>query len=313
MADRRTILRSSKPQPRVSRRAVLKGSAAAVLGAVTLSSARGMAVGQTAPGASSGPQPKGKVIDCHAHLNHHSRATWEADDRKLIEAADNWGIDQLCCSTLTPHWPASLDGFRECNQWTAEGMQRFPGRVLGYCYVNPGYGREALEEIRRYVGDHGFMGIKLYNEYTCTEPVVFPIVELAIELGVPILHHASHSHYFVEDHPRLTDSGHLAELARRYPEAMLICAHISGGGDWEWTVKAARHAPNVFLDTSGSVTDADSVDLAVAVAGADRVVFGCDSSMTAGVGKIRGADLSAQDKAKILGGNMMRLLGRRKS
>jgi hypothetical protein len=272
-----------------------------------------MAVGQTAPGASSGPQPKGKVIDCHAHLNHHSRATWEADDRKLIEAADKLGIDQLCCSTLTPHWPASLDGFRECNQWTAEGMQRFPGRVLGYCYVNPGYGREALEEIRRYVGDHGFMGIKLYNEYTCTEPVVFPIVELAIELGVPILHHASHSHYFVEDQPRLTDSGHLAELARRYPEAMLICAHISGGGDWEWTVKAARHAPNVFLDTSGSVTDADSVDLAVAVAGADRVVFGCDSSMTAGVGKIRGADLSAQDKAKILGGNMMRLLGRRKS
>ena len=34
-----------------------------------------------------------KVIDCHAHLNHRSRATWEADDRKLIEAADKLGID----------------------------------------------------------------------------------------------------------------------------------------------------------------------------------------------------------------------------
>ena len=104
------------------------------------------------------------------------------------------------------------------------------------------------------------MGIKLYNEHTCTEPVVFPIVELAIELGVPILHHAGHSHYFVEDQPHMSDGGHLAELARRYPEAMLICAHISGGGDWEWTIKALRHAPNVFLDTSGSVTDDGTVE-----------------------------------------------------
>jgi len=143
--------------------------------------------------------------------------------------------------------------------------------------------------------------------------VVFPIVELAIELGVPILQHASHSHYFVEDQPRMSDGGHLAELAHRYPEAMLICAHISGGGDWEWTIKALRHAQNVLLDTSGSVTDEGTVEMAAAVVGVDRLVFGCDSSMTAGVGKIRGANLSTQDKHKILGGNMMRLLRGRKS
>jgi len=313
MATPERMSRSPEPPPRISRRMLLKGSAAAVLGTAALASVRGAADEQAARGAMNGAQAEGKVIDCHAHLTHHSRSNWEADDRKLIEAADKLGIDQLCCSTLTPRWPATLDGFRECNQWTAEGMRRFPGRVLGYCYVNPGYGRESLEEIRRYVGDGGFIGIKLYNEYTCTEPVVFPVVELAIELGVPILHHASHSHYFVEDQPRLTDGGHLAELARRYPEAMLICAHISGGGDWEWTIKALRHAPNVMLDTSGSVTDDGTVDMAAAVVGVDRLVFGCDSSMTAGVGKIRGADLSAQDKEKILGGNMMRLLGRRKA
>jgi len=290
----------------ISRRTVLKGSAAAAMAAAA-------AVMPSVRGATNDRQRKGKVIDCHAHLNNHSRRTWEQDDRKLIDAADKLGIDQLCCSTLTPRWPASLEGFRECNKWTADGMRRFSGRVLGYCYVNPGYTREALDEVRRYVQDHGFIGIKLYNEYNCTEPVVFPIVELAIELGVPILHHASHSHYFVEDQPRLSDCGNLAELARRYPEAMLICAHISGGGDWEWTIKAARHAPNVFLDTSGSVTDDGSVDMAVSIVGVDRVIFGCDSSMTAGVGKIRGAEISEQDKEKILGGNMNRLLGRRKS
>jgi len=276
-----------------------------------------VAVGAVLPAprgaAAASSLPKGKVIDCHAHLVHHSRATWEADDRKLIDAADKLGIDQLCCSILTPKRPSTAAGFRECNQWMADGMRRFPGRVLGYCYVNSGCGAEAVDEVRRCVEERGFIGVKLYNEHLCTEPVVFPIVELAIELGVPILHHAGHSHYFVEEQPHMSDSGHLAELARRYPEAMLICAHISGGGDWEWAVKAARHAPNLFLDTSGSVTDEGSVEMAASVVGAERVLFGCDSSMTAGVGKIRAADLSRQDKEKVLGGNMQRLLGRRKS
>lgn len=305
---------STEFQQPVSRRSFLKRSAAMAV-TVTCAAAPvagGPEGGQSAAGTKSSPSRKAKVIDCHAHLRHRSRATWEADDRKLIEAADKLGIDQLCCSILPPRRPATAEGFRECNQWVADGMRRFAGRVLGYCYVNPGYGRESLEEIRRCVGERGFVGIKLYNEYTCNEPVVFPIVELAIELGVPILQHAAHSHYFVVEQPRLSDAGHLAELARRYPEAKLICAHPSGGGDWEWAIKAMRHAPNVFFDTSGSATDEGVVEMAARVLGVDRLVFGCDSSMTASVGRVRAAELSAEDKDRILGGNMENLLRRGK-
>ena len=267
-------------------------------------------VGFAVPGLVHGQQ-RGPVIDCHAHLSHHSRTSWQDDDRKLIEAADKLGIDQLCCSMLTPRRPATAEGFRECNQWVAEAMQRFRGRVLGYCYVNPGYGREALDDIRRSVEERGFVGVKLYNEYRATEPVVWPIVELTIELRVPILHHAGHAHYFVEEQPHISDGGHLAELARRYPEAMLICGHVGGGGDWEWTIKTLRNAPAVYLDTSGSVIDEGVIEMAAHVLGADRLVFGCDMSMTAGVGKLRGANLSAADKQKIFGGNMRRILSRR--
>ncbi len=272
-----------------------------------------LATGSAAPSGHTQPGGRVKVIDCHAHLHHHSRPSWREDDRKLIEAADRLGIDQLCCSILTPRRPADVDGFRQCNQWVAEAMKRFPGRVLGYCYVNPGYQREALEEIRRSVEERGFIGVKLYNEYRVTEPVVWPIIELAIELRVPILHHAAHTHYFMEDQPRISDAGHLAEISRRYPEAMLICAHLGGGGDWEWAIKALRNAPGVYADTSGSVTDEGMVEMAVRLLGADRVLFGCDMSMTAGVGKLRAANLSAADKAKIWGGNMQRILSRRGS
>lgn len=252
-----------------------------------------------------------KVIDCHDHLAHHSRPSWQEDDRRLIEAADKLGIDQLCCSILTPRRPATVEGFRECNQWVAEAMRRFPGRILGYCFVNPGHTAEAREEIRRAIEDRGFIGIKLYNDYVASEPVVWPIVELAIELRVPILHHAGHASWLPQPQPRISDAGHLAELSRRYPEAMLICAHICGGGDWEWTIKALRNAPSVYLDTSGSVIDEGVIEMAVSVLGADRLLFGCDGSLTASVGRIRSATLSGSDRRKILGGNFQRILSRR--
>lgn len=287
----------------VSRRSFLRETAAvAAIGAIPT---------RRPDDPTTAPSRKVRVIDCHAHLHHHSQDDWQASDLALIEVADRLGIDQLCCSMLTPRRPASAEGFIECNRWVADAMARHEGRVLGYCYVNPGHQREAIDEIRRCVEDLGFIGVKLYNEHRCTDPVVFPIIETAIDLRVPILHHAGHLHYFLPDQPNISDGGDLAELSRRYPEAMLICAHVCGGGDWEWTIKSLRHAPNVRLDLSGSVTDDGVVEYAAKILGVDRLLFGCDMSMTAGIGRIRSANLHDEAKAKILGSNMLELLGRR--
>ena len=267
-----------------------------------------LALAGAAPAAPAGV----RVIDAHTHLSHPSRATARDDDRRLIDAADKLGIDQLCCSILPPQRPAAPDSFRECNRWTYEAIRRFTGRILGYCFVNPGYTREALAEIRRCLALDGFIGIKLYNDYRADEPVLFPIAELALEFGVPILQHAGHTSWLPQPQPRISDAGHLAELSRRYPEAILICAHIGGGGDWEWTVKALRHAPGVYLDTSGSVTDEGVLEMAVRCLGADRLLFATDLSMTASVGRIRGADIPDGGRARILGANMQRILDRRR-
>lgn len=278
--------------------------------AVSAPGSDGVAAAEPRIAPRAGEKPA--VIDCHAHLAFRSTPGPLASDDLLIAAADRLGIDRLCCSILCKR-PASVEGFRACNAALLEAVKRLQGRVLGYCYVNPGYTREALAEIRNYVAGEGFVGVKLYNEYTCNEPVLFPIVELAIELGVPILQHAGHSHYFVPQQPRISDGGHLAELARRYPEARLICAHVGGGGDWEWTIKALRRAPSVYLDTSGSVVDEGMIEMAARELGVDRLLFGCDMSMTAGVGKIRGARLAAEEKQRILGGNFARLLALRRT
>jgi predicted TIM-barrel fold metal-dependent hydrolase len=260
----------------------------------------------------AGSAGKVKVIDAHAHLSHHGSPDYLERDRQLIDAADRLGIDQLCCSLLSPRHPTDPEEFRRCNDWAAEAAKRYPGRILCYCYVNPGYIKEACDEVSRCVEKMGFIGVKLYNDYVATEPVVWPLVERVIQLGVPILHHAGHCYSLIPPQPRISDGGTFAELAKRYPEAMIICAHIAGGGDWEWTAKSLRNAPSVCIDTSGSVIDEGTVEMAVKIMGADRVLFGCDMSMTASVGRIRSAVLSDADRAKILSGNMQRILARRR-
>lgn len=254
---------------------------------------------------------KGPVIDAHNHLNYRTRPNWADEDRKLIEAADKLGIEQLCCSILPPERPTTLKGFQNCNQWLAEAIKRFPGRVLGYCFVNPGYGQVAVDEVRRYVEDHGFIGVKLYNDYKVTDPVVAPILELAAKLKVPILQHAGHTSWLPSPQPGISDAGDIAKAANLFPRTTLICAHICGGGDWEWSIKALRNAPSVFFDTSGSNADEGTVELAVNTLGADRVLFACDLSMTASVGRLRGAQISESDRRMVFGENMKRILARR--
>ncbi len=295
------------PTGSLTRRAFLGAAAAgAALAGPSLNSAWAAPAGQSKAVAGK----KCPVIDCHAHLSFRKSPDQPGNDLQVLDAADRLGIDRLCCSILCKR-PASVEGFRACNAALAAAIHRHPKRLLGYCYVNPECGRQALDEIRRCMNEYGFIGVKLYNERVCTDPIVAPIVELAIELGAVILHHAGHAHAPVPSQPNISDGGHLAELGRRYPEARLICAHVGGGGDWEWTIKALRHAENVYLDTSGSVIDEGIVELAAKTLGVERLLFGCDMSFTAGVGKIRGAELSTEQKQKILSGNLLQLLATR--
>ena len=98
------------------------------------------------------------------------------------------------------------------------------------------------------------------------------------------------------------------DIAGRYPEAMIICGHIGGGGNWEYMCRVLQHAPSVFLDTSGSVSDEGMVDMAVKHVGADRLLFATDLNYETGVGKIMWADLDETARKKIFFDNFNNLL-----
>jgi predicted TIM-barrel fold metal-dependent hydrolase len=258
-----------------------------------------------------------KKIDAHMHVCGGGQRFLGCDADSVIDAADRLGIDQLVCSIpITGGRWATPDEVRACNDGLLEAMGRYPNRILGYCFLNPGYGREALEELERCVVREGMVGVKLYNQYKINDPVVFPIIERTIELGVPILVHAARlvRPEDIAAQPLTSHGGDFVDVGRRYPEAMIIEGHIAGGGDWQWTLKVLRDAPpSVYLDTSGSVMDNGLLERCVRDFGEDRLLFATDMTMEGNVARVRDADLTDAQREKIFFRNFERVLSRRRA
>ena len=235
----------------------------------------------------------------------------------MIDAADRLEIDQLVCSIPITggRWATPAEA-RECNDAMLDAMRRFPKRLLGYAFLNPGYTREAFDELNRCVVREGMAGIKLYNQYKINDPVVFPLIERCVELGVPILSHAARL-ITVADlaaQPLTSHAGDFVDVGRRYPEAMIIHGHIAGGGDWQWTLKVLRDAPrSIYLDTGGSVMDNGILERCVREFGEDRLLFATDMTMEGGVARVRDADITDAQREKIFSGNFESILSRRRA
>jgi uncharacterized protein len=269
-----------------------------------------------APGAAAGGLPAGwrsmRKLDVHGHLSGTQGLHWSRP-ADLVRACDQLGIEKICCSTPIPGGElVSPSIVRECNDGVLEGMRQFPSRILGYCFVQPGNGRAALDEIDRCL-DAGMIGVKLYNQFKYSDPIVFPVAEKCIARGVPILGHSSHATdpVFREAQPNASTGRDFCALARRYPELLLIMAHIDGGGDTEYGIKLLRDCPTVYLDTSGSVMNDLTIELAVRELGHERIVFGTDTTMESGVGKILSADLTGEQRQSIFWRNLQGILDRR--
>jgi uncharacterized protein len=268
-------------------------------------------------GRKSAPQPERvydvpaaihryRKLDCHNHIL--------ADPRRIVAAADRLEIEKVAISfPITKANDATPEACRAANDRVLKAMKDFPSRFMGQCFINPHYQREALEEMERCL-DAGMIGLgELYTQVRINDPQFFPIIEKCIELKAPLLSHEGEyrKDYRDPDLPGASAPDDFVEAGRRYPEAMLIFAHIGGGGDWEYFCKALRNAPTVFADTSGSVTDEGMIDFAVKCLGVRRLLFATDENFETGVGKILAAKLTEEERHQIFFGNFNEMLRKR--
>ena len=93
------------------------------------------------------------IIDCHGHCTIDGSVFLSAED--TVEGMDRYGVDQVCSSAPILKPDAEPEQVRTNNDLVLAAMRRFPERILGLCFVNPGFGRETQDEITRCVVEEG--------------------------------------------------------------------------------------------------------------------------------------------------------------
>ena len=254
-------------------------------------------------------------IDAHAHIRYKNGKLLEDDLQVMLEDYEEMGVKKTCVSIPYKGIGSECvgpDAISEANDVVADVIARYPDKVMGYAFVHCGYADHAHKELERCMAIDGMIGIKLYHQYFFNDPVVTPVIEAAAEKNALILLHQGKvmDDITKKRQPLISDGYHIAELARKVPNAKIICGHIIGGGDWEWSTKALKDVPSVYVDTSGSVIDAGAMEFVARILGPKRMLFATDMSYEEGMGKMLSADIAKEDKKAIFYDNFNNLLKR---
>lgn len=240
------------------------------------------------------------IIDAHCHAGRGDGLTgpWDtaAPLGRYLRRAKAAGIDR------TVLFAAFHSDYRAANREVARIVRSRPDRFLGFAFVNAASDRGRVGDlIAEAVEQHGFRGIKVHRH---DGRITREICEAARTWSLPVLYDV------------MGEIAPIELLATEYRDVDFIIPHLGAFGD-KWDAQRAlldllsRH-PNVYTDTS-SVQRFDLLVEAVRRAGPDKILFGSDGPWfhpALELHKIRLLGLPPRDEAKILGGNLLRLIRR---
>jgi predicted TIM-barrel fold metal-dependent hydrolase len=223
----------------------------------------------------------------------------------LLRVLDDAQIDRAVI--CPPRWIGGEffdPNYEKANFAIAQAVKKHPDRLLGFGRVNPNWGSDATKEVRKCLAEYGLSGLKLDPDwdsfFPTNRPIVAPLLNLAMEYKTPVMFYTG---YYPAE-PAL-----IIELALDFPALPIILGHM-GGRLTSDAVIAARKAPNLILETSGSLYSFSGV---IKGLGAERFIFG--SSCPFEFPKVqleklqRTPDLTDLELRKIMADNAIGLFG----
>jgi uncharacterized protein len=247
------------------------------------------------------------IIDVHGHIGTwHDFFLPEPSAQWLVETNDRIGIDAVIISHLVAIGHDTPTG----NRMALDAARQYPGTIGVWLVANP-HSPGRVAELRDQLDEPGVCGFKFHpdaHEYAITDPGYYPYLELAEERGLPVLSHG-------QTRSLWSDPGQLATVCSRHEALTLLMGHSGLWVDgFERAVGLANEHPRLYLEVCGSRLTSRWLERIVAGAGAEKVLFGSDASFLdprIGLGKVLGARLAPEDRALVLGGNAVRILGER--
>jgi len=241
------------------------------------------------------------IVDGHAHLGLGREK--QLTPHQLIEQMDRYGVN---LAVVCPVDEYIVLHNREGNDYILEAVREHPDRLIGFAVANPWYGSQAVEELRRAISE-GLRGLKLKSSiqgFSISDEIVYPLIEAATKLHIPIYCHTGT--------PIFAMPFQLAHLAARYPEVDFIMGHSGASDFWNDVPPVLEMCPNIYVETSKIPPSTIFLLLSHNLTWAERIIFGSNipvSSYGIELGKINDVVSDREVRAKILGVNMLRLLG----
>jgi predicted TIM-barrel fold metal-dependent hydrolase len=237
----------------------------------------------------------GLIVDCHCHAGKGETMTapWTsyADPKVTLRRADEAGIDK------TVIFPISNPTYEKANQEIADLVAKYPERFIGFAKHDPVSEAGRIRRmLTKEVREMGLKGLKLHQIPTRE------VLDTVAELRIPILFHP----------PKVSDFHQIASL---YPEIPFIMAHLGSFASRDYAehlaaVDMAKRYANVYLETS-SVVFFEFLEMAARELPPEKILFGSDGPLVDSrveLFKVRLLKLSKEHEAKVLSGNILRLL-----
>lgn len=172
---------------------------------------------------------------------------------------------------------------------------------------------DALEELER-IQEGGLLGVKLhpdYQDFYVDEERLFPLYRKIASLGLITVFHSGVDIGFPDDVHNIPQR--LVKALPHFGGSAVVLAHMGGWKMWE---EVERHllGRDIYLDTSfcKGLLSADAAKRMIDKQGVDRILFGSDTpwgDLEEELGFVEELGLSEEEKAQVLGGNALRLLG----
>lgn len=207
----------------------------------------------------------------------------------------------------------------DSNEWLVKTLEGEKD-LLGFVTVNP-CASDSAEKLRRYV-EKGCVGVKIHPpvmKFRINDPEAEPFYKMAEKLRIPLLFHTGvHGWNLKFYRPILLD-----DVAQAHPDLPIIIEHTGGFAFFYEALAVLQNNRNCYAgiaQTRGQdyrwYMSPERLDILIEMIGPGRIIYGADfpfntvEGIAEDIKAIKSLKITKEDKMKILGGNIARLVNR---
>ena len=199
------------------------------------------------------------------------------DVDKIVDTFSSQGVEKLIASA----W-CGPSGPMITNDEVATAVDRHPDRVVGIASVDIRNPMEAVRELRYYVKNHGFKGLRVLPWLWGLPPDdrrYYPLYAECVDLDITFCLQVGHTGPMEPSEPG-RPIPYLDHVAHEFPELRIVGGHIGFPWTSEMISLMMKH-PNVYVDTSAYKASRFPAELVnyMKGAGKKKVLFGTNYPM----------------------------------